>query len=107
MAAVSGSSLAAQQARAAGVDGTALQIGEADELHDALGGEVSKLVVPSDFESCPLEGGRARLLKSVSSGEDSPTSPLLRGDAGALCGLTSVGRRRALELRCVDEPLPS
>ena len=93
---------AAQQARAAGVDGTALQIGEADELHDALGGEVSKLVCRAILRAARSKAGARDLLKSVSSGEDSPTSPFLKGDAGALCGLTSVGRRRALELRCVD-----
>ena len=69
-----------------------------------LGGEVSKLVCRAILRAARSKAGARDLLKSVSSGEDSPTSPFLKGDAGALCGLTSVGRRRALELRCVDEP---
>lgn len=99
-----GQAFAAQQAKAAGVDGTALQIGEADELHDALGGEVSRLVCRAILRAARSKSGARALLQTVSSsdGDLSPATP--RGDAGALAGLTSVGRRRALELRCVDEP---
>ena len=88
-----GQAFAAAQAQAAGVDGTALAIGTAEELFEALDGRVSRLVCRSILLAARSRRGAADLRAARDGGPEASTP------APALDGLSPRGRRLALEVR--------